>query len=429
VSVNKKVDSTWIWFAPIYIFFVPGLFQLLIKRRVLGMAALAVPILSIFGLSIVSFSLLGNQELIFSLFSNTNFLLFLEIIILFIGVFLVTLGFLSIYDVRKIVDKNPKKYILQFAILLVLLFQSFIALNLVSTIDAQRNLLSAVFSTENANSYVKDRIETSGRVNILILGGDAGEGRWGLRPDSISVASVDIRTGKTTLIGLPRNMQNFPFAQGSTLSGVFPNGYDCGNSCLLNSLYTFAGGRNDLFSDPSYVGKDVGVEATKQAVEGITGLPIDYFILIDMASFADIVDSIGGINVCVPENVFVNGNLVFLAGCQQMDGTKALEFARTRQDSSDYQRMERQRLVQDALISQSDPTTILNNFQSLAQTGARYVKTDIPQNEIGFLLSLASKTRSQPTNKVELVPPLIDVTFPDISLIQKIVADATSSTR
>jgi anionic cell wall polymer biosynthesis LytR-Cps2A-Psr (LCP) family protein len=224
-------------------------------------------------------------------------------------------------------------------------------------------------------------------------------------------------------------MQNFPFAQGSTLSGVFPNGYDCGNSCLLNSLYTFAGGRNDLFSDPSYVGKDVGVEATKQAVEGITGLPIDYFILIDMASFADIVDSIGGINVCVPENVFVNGNLVFLAGCQQMDGTKALEFARTRQDSSDYQRMERQRLVQDALISQSDPTTILNNFQSLAQTGARYVKTDIPQNEIGFLLSLASKTRSQPTNKVELVPPLIDVTFPDISLIQKIVADATSSTR
>src|SRR5690606_13753031 len=56
-----------------------------------------------------------------------------------------------------------------------------------------------------------------GRYNILLLGGDAGPDRLGLRPDSITVASIEAATGAATLFGIPRNMEQVPFAEGSPL--------------------------------------------------------------------------------------------------------------------------------------------------------------------------------------------------------------------
>src|SRR5690606_5759765 len=68
-----------------------------------------------------------------------------------------------------------------------------------------------------------------GRYNILLLGGDAGPDRLGLRPDSISVVSIEAATGAATIFGVPRNLEYSPFAAGSPLYGPFPNGYDCGH--------------------------------------------------------------------------------------------------------------------------------------------------------------------------------------------------------
>ena len=65
---------------------------------------------------------------------------------------------------------------------------------------------------------------TDGRYNVLLPGGDAGAGRWGLRPDSITVASIDAETGRTVLIGLPRNLEDFPFREGSVMAEQFPPG-------------------------------------------------------------------------------------------------------------------------------------------------------------------------------------------------------------
>ena len=62
-----------------------------------------------------------------------------------------------------------------------------------------------------------------GRYNILLLGGDAGPDRDGLRPDSISVVSVEASTGKATIIGVPRNMEDVPFVEGSPLAAEYPS--------------------------------------------------------------------------------------------------------------------------------------------------------------------------------------------------------------
>src|SRR5215207_3247019 len=60
-----------------------------------------------------------------------------------------------------------------------------------SMFSAQRNLVTAVFTGGG------DTTAKAGRYNILLMGGDAGKNRVGLRPDSMTVASVDAETGRT----------------------------------------------------------------------------------------------------------------------------------------------------------------------------------------------------------------------------------------
>src|SRR4051812_38926001 len=53
---------------------------------------------------------------------------------------------------------------------------------------------------------------SDGRYNFLMMGGDAGADRTGRRPDSLSVISVDAKTGSTAIISVPRNLQNAQFS-------------------------------------------------------------------------------------------------------------------------------------------------------------------------------------------------------------------------
>ena len=134
-----------------------------------------------------------------------------------------------------------------------------------------------------------------GRYNVLLLGGDSGSDRWGLRPDSLSVASIDAETGETVLFGLPRNMLNFPFPEGSIMDEQFPDGYDCGDECELNSLATWAEDHKSLFKGVA----NPGVEATKEGVEGITGLEINYYAMVNMQGFRRLVTAVGGVTLNV----------------------------------------------------------------------------------------------------------------------------------
>lgn len=250
-----------------------------------------------------------------------------------------------------------------------------------------------------------------GRVNILMLGGDAGEGRWGLRPDSISVVSVDLATAQTTIIGVPRNLQLAPFSEGSPLYGPWPNGYDCGASCLISYLYTYASGRPGLYPGAA----NPGVEATRDAVEGVLGIEIPYAILIDMQGFTDLIDAIGGIDLCVSDRILSDSGaeVIVEAGCQHMDGATALTYSRARHDSDDYGRMTKQRAVQEALLAQADPITVLQNFQKLTSAGAEYIYTDIPQTQLGVLLDAALRGQGKSATTLELVPPKFSSVHPD----------------
>jgi len=270
-----------------------------------------------------------------------------------------------------------------------------------------------------------------GRYTVLLLGGDAGPDRLGLRPDSISLASIDASTGAVSLIGIPRNLYRAPFPDDSPMYDAWPSGFDCGDDCLISYVYPWAEERPELYPDAEQNGSTPGMEATRDAVEGVTGIPVQFTVLIDMNGFEDLIDALGGVVIDVQEPIVIginDGPVIgeIAAGEQRMDGATALWYARSRYNLTDFDRMEHQRDVQEAMLRQLEPATVLTRFETIADAGGDLVRTDIPQAMLGVFSDLAVSGRELPLRRLELVPPTIDNQFPDFTLVRELVAEAVA---
>jgi LCP family protein required for cell wall assembly len=276
----------------------------------------------------------------------------------------------------------------------------------------------------------------AGRINVLLLGGDAGKGREGLRPDSMTVASIDAETGRTVLFSLPRNLQKVPFPADSPLHKLYPNGFYChvknlSEACMLNGIYTLAMTHKKLFPGD----KNPGVTATQSAIEETLGLKINYWAMVDLAGFQKLIDAVGGITLDVGVRVPM-GSKETKGGIkewiepgknQHMDGRHALWFARSREGSSDYVRMIRQKCVMNAMLKQLNPTTVFTRFSEIADAGGQVVATNLPTSEVGTMLELAAKAKSLPMASVSFAPPLIVTWDPDLALIKQTVAETIAA--
>jgi LCP family protein required for cell wall assembly len=306
--------------------------------------------------------------------------------------------------------------VLVLAVVGALLWSSFI-------VSTQRDFVSSVFGNTKKSEADK------GRYNVLLMGGDSGKGRIGVRPDSMTVASIDANTGRTVLIGLPRNMAKVPFPEDSVMHKQFPNGFqwdDCGTDCLLNGLYTYAHDHKNLFPGV----KDPGALVTKQAIEQITGLKINYHVMIDIAGFQRLINAVGGIDLDVGKKVPIGGIGGPIKGYiqpgknQHMDGYHATWFARSRAGATDYERMTRQKCVMNAMLAQLEPAKVLTKFQGIAKASKQVVNTDIPASQLGTFVDLALKSKKLKVSSFSAVPPLIHTGNPDFALIRTKVAEA-----
>ena len=273
----------------------------------------------------------------------------------------------------------------------------------------------------------------NGRYNILLLGSDSGNDRFGLRPDSISVVSIDATTGKTVNIGIPRNMQRVSFSAGSPMLTVYPDCWSCGVECLINAIHKdVTDNHAGLYPDAEKQGSSPGIEATRDAVEWVTGLTIQSYVMIDMASFSSLIDSLGGIEINVKQRLPIGGQRDDASdakgwievGKQRMDGYLALWYARSRHLTSDYDRMRRQHEVENAVLKQMEPANVLTHFQDIASAGKRLVKTDIPSPMLATYVELAGKARKHGIKPLALVPPVVDQVRPDFAAIRVMVKTA-----
>ncbi|WP_279367615.1 LCP family protein [Microbacterium testaceum] len=286
---------------------------------------------------------------------------------------------------------------------------------------------------------------SDGYYNILLLGADSGEGRDSMRFDSISVVSINADTGATTITGIPRDMPHFPFAPGP-MQDEYPDGHTgyanatCGWGSGINQLRTeveVCQDGNTLYPNAKAEGSEPGIEATKDAAEGIMGIQIPYYVLIDMKGFADLVDALGGVDIDVKERLPKGGPAYdgqpvddwafgwVEPGQQHMNGDTAQWYARSRYTTSDFDRMRRQRELQEAILAQTTPQNVLTHFQDVATAGTNIVETDLPQGLIApTLVNLALEAKGQPVGTLELTPAGgVDEFDPDYAQVQQMVHD------
>ncbi|WP_255352988.1 LCP family protein [Modestobacter sp. Leaf380] len=312
------------------------------------------------------------------------------------------------------------------------------AVTVVQLATAQRELVDTVFADRESATVVPpaDPVDPFGdkeRVNVLLLGGDGGDGREGVRTDSVIVASIETATGATTLFSLPRNLEDLPFPEGSPLAELFPDGFDAGSESesLLNAVY-----RNGPALYPDALGvpsADPGADWLKLGVGAALGLTIDYYVLVNLDGFSQLVDALGGITVNVNYYVPIGGepSLGVLPDAyiapgpgQEMDGPRALDFARGRFGLSDYQRMDRQRCVLDAIVAAADPVTLLTRYQQLAATTSDIVSTDVPQAVLGEFVDLAFLVKDAGIRSVVFDDTVITPAYPDYDAMRLLVQQA-----
>lgn len=286
-------------------------------------------------------------------------------------------------------------------------------------LSVQNNFIGAVFAAETVSQ------PHDGRYNVLLLGGDSGKGRDGLRPDSLTVASIDQDTGRTVLVGLPRNLQDIPFPAGSVMDKEWPDGFNC-DDCYLNSINTWANDNAKLFDT-----KAPGLGATKSAVEEITGLKINYYALVNMHGFAKLVDAVGGVTINVKERTAIGGigspiRGYIEAGKQKLSGDRTLWYSRSRIQNDDFSRMGRQKCVMNAMLQQLSPQKVLFNVEKIAESSRALLSTDIPAKDLDVFMDLALKARGEKVSTVSLVPPVIYTGNPDFKKIKRIIGDAVA---
>ncbi|MBF6356835.1 LCP family protein [Nocardia higoensis] len=240
-------------------------------------------------------------------------------------------------------------------------FLVFLLVLLIGSVAGLMNLDGKLTRIDALADY-PDRVGDTPGTNWLLVGSD---GRSGLtaeqerelatggevgpeRTDTIMLVHVP-RSGATTLISLPRD-----------------------------SYVSIPGHGRDKLNASFALG---GPQLLVQTVEVATGLRIDNYAQIGFAGFADVVDALDGIDVCLPQAIddpLAGINLP--AGCQHLDGPEALGFVRTRATAlADIDRMNNQRLFMSALLQKATSTATLANplrLWPLASGTAKSLKVD-----------------------------------------------------
>ncbi|WP_019872743.1 LCP family protein [Sporichthya polymorpha] len=288
-------------------------------------------------------------------------------------------------------------------------------------IQTHRDFLERTFTDGGIRDLYK------GRLNVLLLGGDGGDNREGIRTDSITLASIDVSNGKTVLFSLPRNMQYAQFPPGTPMDAKFPNGFPD----FFFGIYTYGAEHPELFRGA----KDPGALAVQQAVAQTLGVPVHYYAMVNLAGFENLVNALGGVTLRVEQRLPIGGgkNLQGVTmpirgwiepGLQKLSGYKALWYARSRATSDDYARITRQKCVMGAILRAADPGTILLKYSKLTSASRQVLTTDLSIDAVQRLIGVVDEAKNQKMTSVQFIPPAINPAAPDLNFIRAQVQKA-----
>lgn len=247
---------------------------------------------------------------------------------------------------------------------------------------------------------------TAGKaVNILVMGSDVRSGDnaafgsdvEGMRSDTTLLVHVSADRSRADIVSIPRDLLvDIP-------SCALPNGQESPEQydAMFNSAFATGGQGGDV----AYA-----AACTIRTVEQMAGVYVDDFVVVDFTGFIRMVDALGGVPMCIPENMeSAQAELDLAAGFQTLDGHDALAYARARKnvgDGSDISRIGRQQLLLGAMVRQVLSKNLLTDLPALYQfldAATESVTAGPTIGRIPNMVGLANSLRGVPAGGVSFV--------------------------
>jgi LCP family protein required for cell wall assembly len=262
------------------------------------------------------------------------------------------------------------------------------------------------FGNINQKSVKEDIINPrppeTGALNVLLVGSDtrAGQGNarygqelarqadaGGKRTDTIILMHISPNRDKARLISFPRDsMVQIPRCKNETTKQEMAPRRD-----MINSAYN-AG----------------GIACTISTIETLTGIRVNHYVEVDFSGFKNIVDALGGIEICLRTAVDDKASkLVLPAGKSLLNGEKALGYVRLRKygDGSDIQRIKRQQIFLSKVVAKATSSELLTDVGRLrdfvaAAAGSVTMDPELA-NDTEQLIQIAMSARAMTANGVK----------------------------
>ncbi|MGH0590523.1 LytR family transcriptional regulator [Bacillus mycoides] len=204
---------------------------------------------------------------------------------------------------------------------------------------------------ENSKGTVETKVNKSEPISILLLGADERGNDKG-RSDSLMVITLNPKNNSMKTLSIPRD----------TYTEIVGKG----KSDKINHAYAFG-----------------GVDMSVATVEKFLGIPINYYIEVNMEGFIDIVDAVDGVDVNNDLEFSLEGNH-FKKGNIHLNGKEALAYTRMRKEDprGDFGRQMRQRQVMQAVIKKGASISSLANYGDILTAIQKNVKTNLTQEQM-----------------------------------------------
>jgi LCP family protein required for cell wall assembly len=238
---------------------------------------------------------------------------------------------------------------------------------------------------------------TGNRVTIMLAGLDEYSTRSESLYDSIMVVSFDKAAKHVAMVSVPRDTAGFPFYFGGT------------SKIKINALPTYV--RNGWIESG-----DQPVTTLIKEVAYLVGIPINYYAVMDLASFSRMIDMVGGVDIDVPNSIndptydWLDGSpygFQISAGTHHMNGRIALAYVRSRHGSgnNDWQRAGRQQQLLVALEQKMSSPDMLLKLPSLTSQAGTMVSTNFPADQVDDMVVAADSIPADGYERYVLGPP------------------------
>src|SRR5919202_3261048 len=282
------------------------------------------------------------------------------------------------------------------------------------TVNRMVNFLGSVTGNPNPFSLVPKQLDPppgsvpwklshGQQVHLLLLGYGGSENESPYLTDTLMVATLDPASRRIVLASIPRDLW--------VRFDAWPAGHPNANfEEKVNDAFAVgtdaAGGNGGPGKLPEFSGRDGGGHLTEHVLNRVTGVQFDKYAAVDFKAFRDVVNALGGVDVCLSTPLddneypdyhfgYVPGGIHFAQGCQHVDGERALQLARSRkaeqpEQATDFGRAKRQQMVLGGMEKKAVSVNGVTRAPQLMSALQKNFKTDLDLVDMKAIYDWAS---------------------------------------